>query len=258
MTGAQGPNHALVRGPPTTFDTCVTGHSSKETVDLTLARRQHRAYSETLESLRLRLIQIEPDDRFPDCCFVEDPAIVVGDMAIVSRMGAPSRVGEEVSIGNALRPFKRLKQIVSPGTLEGGDVLQIKEKIYVGLSSRTNRSGVEQLDALVSGRGFEVIPVEVIQGLHLKSSCTYIGEGTVVRVPGRLAKGTFSEYSTIEIPPEEAPAADCLRVRDRVLILEGYPASRKRIEAEGFETVPVAMSEFEKCEGALTCLSIVF
>ncbi len=258
MTRSRSANYALVRGLPSTYEKCLTSLTPKEPIDPALARRQHSSYRETLETLGLELVWVEPDDRFPDCCFVEDPAIVTGDFAIISRMGIPSRMGEEAAVRDALRSFKKIREINSPGTLEGGDVLQVDHKIYVGLTSRTNRSGLEQLETHVSKFGFEVIPVEVDQGLHLKSSCTYLGNGYVAMVPGRVQKGIFLEYNTIEVLPEEAPAADCLRVRDRVLVLEGYPATKRRIEAEGFDTISLEMSEFEKCEGALTCLSIVF
>ncbi len=258
MSRARVAQYALVRGVPETHDRCITSHDPEKPIDISVARRQHRAYCETLQGLGLELIRVEPDDRFPDCCFVEDPAIVAGDAAVITRMGVPSRVGEETALREALRPFKQIREILNPGTLEGGDVLQIDGKMFVGLTKRTNRSGIEQLGALVSELGFEVIPVEVMRGLHLKSSCTYIGDGTIVRVPGSVEEAVFTEYNTIEVPPREAPAADCLRVGDRVLVLEGYPTSRRQIEAEGFETVTLEMSEFEKCEGALTCLSIVF
>ncbi|MEE9181040.1 MAG: arginine deiminase family protein [candidate division NC10 bacterium] len=258
MTGARGVRHALVRGVPATYDRCTTSQASEEPVDLSLARRQHRSYCEALRARGLELIWVDPDDRYPDCCFVEDPAIVAGDTAIISRMGVSSRVGEETAIADALRPFKKIQEIVIPGTLEGGDVLQIDNKLFVGLSKRTNRSGVEQVTALVSKFGFEVIPVEVMRGLHLKSSCTYIGEGTVVLVPGFVDERVFSEYNRIEVAPKEAPAADCLRIGSLVLILRGYPTSKRLIETAGFETRALEMSEFEKCEGALTCLSIVF
>lgn len=227
-------------------------------IDLSLAQRQHGSYCKTLEVLGLELIRVEPDDRFPDCCFVEDPAIVFGETAIITRMGVPSRVGEEAALREALRPFNQIREILSPGTLEGGDVIQIDEKLYVGLTKRTNRSGLEQIEAIVSELGCEVIPVEVRKGLHLKSSCTYIGDHSLVLVPGCVDEGTFSEYSTIQVPPQEAQAADCLRVGGFVLVQEGYPVTKKLIEAEGFETLALEMSEFEKCEGALTCLSIVF
>ncbi len=258
MTGTLSANYALVRGLPSTYEKCLTSLTPREPIDLSLARRQHSSYCGTLETLGLELVWVEPADSFPDCCFIEDPAIVTGDTAIISRMGVPSRRGEEAAVRDALRPFKTIREIISPGTLEGGDVLQVEEQIYVGMTGRTNRSGLEQLKTLVSELSFEVIPVEVAQGLHLKSSCTYLGNGYVVLVKGRVQEGIFSEYNTIEVPPEEAPAADCLRVRDRVLVPEGYHATKRQIEAAGFETMALEMSEFEKCEGASTCLSIIF
>lgn len=253
-----GANFALVRGVSTTYTRCLTSRPTEKPIDLSLARRQHEVYCETLGTLGLELIWVEPDDRYPDCCFVEDPVIVVGDTAIIARMGVSSRVGEETAIREALLPLKKIQEIMSPGTLEGGDVLTIDEKIYVGLTKRTNRSGHEQLDAMARELGLETIPVEVMRGLHLKSSCTYIGDGAIVLASGCVEEGIFVDYTTIQVPAKEAPAADCLRVRDRVLVLEGYPATRSRIETEGFDTVALEMSEFEKCEGALTCLSVVF
>ncbi len=258
MTRSLVARYALVRSVPATHEKCLTSHTLETPIDLSLARRQHGSYCKTLEALGLELIRLEPDDRFPDCCFVEDPAVVAGDTAIITRMGVPSRVGEEAALREALRPFTQIREIQSPGTLEGGDVIRIGEKLYVGLTKRTNRSGLEQIDAIVSEFGFEVIPVEVRRGLHLKSSCTYIGDDSLVLAPGGIDQGIFSEYNTIQIPPGEAQAADCLRIGGFVLVLEGYPTTKKLIEAEGFETQALEMSEFEKCEGALTCLSIVF
>lgn len=258
MTSARIAQYALVRGVPETYERCVTSHEPEKPVDISGARRQHGAYCETLRGLGLELVRVEPDDQFPDCCFVEDPAIVAGDTAIISRMGVPARRGEEVALERALRPFKEIRHLASPGTLEGGDVLQVGNKIYVGLSNRTNRTGLEQVDGLASELGFEVIPVEVRRGLHLKSSCTYIGDGYIVMVPGSFNEKVFAEHKVIEVARGEGHAANCLPIEGVVLVLDGYPNTRKRIEAEGFDTRAIELSEFEKCEGALTCLSIVF
>ncbi len=223
---------------------------------MALAQRQHESYCDALRELGLELVWVSSDDRFPDSCFVEDPAVVVGDMAIISRMGAESRIGEEVAVRRVLRAFKKIREIEAPGRLDGGDVLIIDRRVYVGLSGRTNRRATSQVRSIVSDLGYGVTPVEVKKGLHLKSSCNSIGEGHVVMVAGYIDESAFAEYERILVPQSEAYAANCLSVNEKVLVPEGYPTTRGMMEDAGLETLPLEMSEFEKCGGGLTCLSL--
>jgi dimethylargininase len=250
--------YAIVRGVPNTYDQCIKPPATEGAIHVELARQQHVQYCETLRQVGLTLIPIDPDEGFPDCCFVEDTAFVIGEMAIISNMGAKSRIGEEIEVEKTLSMFKEVYKIDPPGTIEGGDVLRIKEKIYIGLSPRTNRFAIQPVNNVVSEYGYHVIPVEIEHTLHLKSACTYLGNDVIVMSPGRFDEEIFAEYKKIVIPKTEAHGANCLSMNGKVLIQEGYPSTRKLIEDEGFETVEIEVSEFRKAGGRLTCLSIIF
>ncbi|MFB0508178.1 MAG: dimethylarginine dimethylaminohydrolase family protein [Thermodesulfobacteriota bacterium] len=250
--------YAIIRGVPNTYDRCIKSHKVENEISVELAKEQHTRYCEILEQLGLTLIFIDPDDRFPDCCFIEDPAIVIGDTAIISRMAAKARVGEEIEVRNTLSQYKKVKEIKPPGTLDGGDVLRINEKIYVGVSERTNHFAIQQLRTYLSDYGYGVIPVKIVHILHLKSACTFIGNNYIVMFPGHFDDEIFSEYDRIIIQKGEAHSANCLSVNGKVLVQKGYPNTKKLIEDAGFETVDIEMSEFRKGGGSLTCLSIIF
>jgi len=250
--------YAIIRSVPNTYDKCIRHSHFENTINVELAKRQHLRYCEVLQQMGLTLIPIDPDHRFPDCCFVEDPAFVIGEMAIISKMGATSRIGEEIEVEKTLSKFKKVYKIDPPGTIEGGDVLRINEKTYIGLSTRTNRFAIQQVNNVVSEYGYQVIPVEIEDTLHLKSACTYLGNDSMVMSPGHFDNKVFSQYNKIIIPKREAHGANCLSMNGKVLIQEGYPSTKKLIEDEGFETVEIEVSEFRKAGGSLTCLSIIF
>lgn len=256
MMGTPTTRYALVRGVPDTYDECI--RTGTEPIDVELAKQQHRKYCEALVSSGLELITVDPDDRFPDCCFAEDPAFVVGDVAFISRMGAESRRGEEEEIGKILCKYKEIKKVECPGTIEGGDVLKIDDRIFIGISQRTNLDAFEQIKRHLSPLGYDVLSVKAKDLVHLKSDCAYIGEGCVVVHPGGFDAGVFDGYNTLIVPDEEAYAANCLALEGRVLVSDGYPQTRRLIEEADFATIPIEMSEFRKGEGALTCLSILF
>jgi dimethylargininase len=250
--------YAVGRGVPNTYDNCIKPSKFQNKIDVELAKEQHIQYCEILEQLGLSLIPIDSDARFPDCCFVEDTAIVVGDSAIISNMASVSRIGEEEKVKNTLSKYKNIHEINPPGTIDGGDALRIDEKIYIGLSERTNQCALQQVSTFTSGGGYQVIPVEIKHVLHLKSACTYIGNDCVVISPGHFDEKIFSEYHKIIVPKGEAQGANCLSVNGKVLIQRGYPITKKLIENEGFETIEIDVSEFRKGGGSLTCLSIIF
>lgn len=258
MTEMPTGKYAIIRGVPNTYDKCIKSPEIETTINVELAKQQHSQYCETLRQVGLTLIPIDADDRFPDCCFVEDPAFVIEDKAIISIMGAKSRVGEEIEVEKTLSRFKKVYKIDPPGTIEGGDVLRINEKIYIGLSKRTNRSAIQQVNNIVSEYGYQVIPVKIEHTLHLKSAFTYLGNDSIVISPGHLDNKLFSEYNKIIIPKIEAHGANCLSINGRVLIQEGYPSTKKLIQDKGFETVTIEVSEFRKGGGSLSCLSIIF
>jgi len=258
MTQNQIFQYALVRGVPGTYDRCIKPGGQYERIDVALAREQHGQYRLALQDLGLTVVRIDTDERFPDCCFIEDTAIVAGETAIISRMGSPSRAMETVYVKKTISNYKKTREILHPGIIDGGDVLRIGNKIYIGLSERTNQHAVGQVKALVQDGGYEVMPIEIRDTLHLKTACTYLGQGCVVLASGCFDQTIFSEYKKIVVPGEEAYCANCLAVNGKVLIPGGYPRTRELIEKEGFETIEVDISEFKKGNGGLTCLSIIF
>ena len=250
--------YAVVRGIPRTYDRCIRRPGSAEPIDVALARRQHGRYCETLESLGLTLIRVDPDDRYPDCCFVEDPAVIVGDRAVLLHVGVPSRVGETEGLRKPLQVHKRIVEMTPPAALDGGDVLFAGDAFFVGISGRSNRAGFEVFERFAGERGYDAIPVPLRNVLHLKSACTYIGNGHLVVGSGCFDESIFHNYQRIRVSNEDEYSANCLGVKGRVLISDGYPRTKSAIEAAGFETIGMQMSEFYKGGGSLTCLSIVF
>jgi dimethylargininase len=260
----QGPGyeHAIVRKVPDSFDSCIKA-SAQLTIDVRLARMQHDAYRKILESLGLEVTALEADDRYPDCCFVEDAAIVAGERAILLPLGAPSRVGEEIAVGKLLARYKTVHrmaspEIDSPARMDGGDVLAVGKKLFVGLSRRTNRNAVAKLKEMLAADGYEVVAVPLRGVLHLKSACSHLGNGCVLICRGYFDENIFSAYQRIIVHPDDAYSANCLAVNGRVIVSKGFPRTRDGIEAAGFETIELDMSEFRKGGGSLTCLSIVF
>jgi dimethylargininase len=249
---------AVVRGVPDTLNKCVRTHSLRQRVELQLARKQHDEYCKALQERNLEIVRIPADNSFPDCVFVEDPAVVYADHAIICSMGAKSRTGEIELVEATLRHiFKKVTRINPPATIEGGDVLKVGNDLYVGLTSRTNLEGINQLRMAMKNHECRVIPVEVKNILHFKSACTYIGDDYIVANPGYFDLGVFSSFKLIPLPKAEAYAANCLAINGIVYISKGYPMTRKLIEKEGFDTGELEVSEFKKCEGSLTCLSIL-
>ncbi len=248
---------AIVRDVPSSFDKAIQPEG-QAAIDVELAREQHGYYCETLMALGLSLIELPADDRFPDSCYVEDAAIVVGDLAVVSRPGAKARRGETKAVEAALKEHKHIQRIAAPATLDGGDVLQIEDHLFVGLTRRTTATAVKQLQQVLSATDTEVVPVEVRDILHLKSACTYLGEGVLVWRPGHFPPEPFDRYETIDVPSREAHAANCLSVNGCVIVPAGAPLTREAIESAGFDTMEIDISESRKAGGGLTCSSIVF
>jgi dimethylargininase len=250
--------HAAVRGVPSSFDRAITSGATPEPIDVRLAREQHLRYCSALRRVAgLSLIKIESDDRFPDCVFVEDTAIVAGSKAIIAEMAAESRRGEADAVEKRLSKFFDIQHLEPPATLDGGDVLRIDERIFVGLSTRTNREAAEQLAAILRPEGFELVTVEVRHVLHLKSACTHVGEDLILLRPGYLDEAPFDAYRTIIVPETEPHAANCLSINGRVLIPTGAPRTRAMLEDHGCTTIELDISESRKADGLLTCSSII-
>lgn len=252
------PTHALVRPPGRSFAQALSTQSPRPRMDVALAQAQHAAYVDALRACGLEVTVLPPDEVFPDACFVQDLAVLYEDLAVICRPGAPSRQGEEAAIAEALRPHKRIVRIQPPGTLEGGDVLQVGRHLYVGLSSRTNRAGAAQLREFLEPLGATVTPIPVQGNLHLLSDCTYLGRGMLLAAGAAASRPEFLGLDVIFVPPEEAYAANCLAIGDQVILPEGYPRVRQALEERGFQVLTVPVSEFRKADGGVTCLSLLW
>lgn len=230
-------------------------------IDQDRAEAQHHAYVEALRGAGLGVDIVEPDVERYDCVFIEDTAVLWNTHALVTRM-PPDREGEQPPVEEQLRQSHQIAHLPSEATLEGGDVLHVDDMTYVGLSSRTNSAGAEALRLLMGRFGRTVVAVPVLAALHLKTVVTYLGDGTLMAAPDAIGKDTFGVREIISTGPEESRAANCLRIGNRLLIPASSPITERRIrsfaEDRGICVVPVDISEFEKGDGSLTCLSLIW
>lgn len=248
--------HAIVRPVPDTFSHCVRRNVEK--IDVNLAKRQHAEYCKALQNLGLNLIWIKADNTLPDSCFVEDTAAIFEEKAIICNMKIKTRVNEVFEVAKLLKKLKEIHYIKTPATIDGGDVLKVEDRILVGLSARTNRHAIHQIEEIMEKSNLQVVPVRIHNVLHLKSACTYLGNNYVLISKGHFDTYVLRDYKKIVVPRGEEYAADCLAVNGNVLIAKGYPKTKKLIEDQGFFVKELEMSEFRKGEGALTCLSITY
>lgn len=251
-------NHALVRGIPSTFDRAIRPPDSDQAIDVERAREEHRDYCRALQRAGLSLIEIEPDDRYPDCTFVEDTVVVLGEHAVLTVMAPPSRRGEVAAVEAVMRERRTLRRLREPATLDGGDVLVIGQTVFVGRSRRTNEAALAQLDALLPHDQYQVAPVTVGDVLHLKTACTYLGDDVVLYLPDHIDAGPLAHLRKIVVPEEEAHAANCVSVNGVVLVPSHAPRTRAQIKELGLETIEVDISESIKAGGRLSCSSVIW
>jgi dimethylargininase len=249
---------AITRGVSTQIGACELTHVERNAIDVTLARAQHRAYEDALAQLGCRVDSLPALDDLPDSVFVEDVAVVLDEIAVITRPGAESRRPEAALIAPALANYRRVTFIQSPGTLDGGDVLRIGRRIFVGQSGRSNGSGIEQLRTVAWPYGYTVTVVPVRGCLHLKSAITEVAPGAVLVNPEWVDGSAFGHVTTIEVDPGEPYGANGLLVSGRLIYPESFPATRRRLEGAGVDVLPVDVSELQKAEGAVTCCSLVF
>ena len=249
--------YALVREPGRNFCQGITT-SELGLPDYKKALQQHKAYCEALRKCGLKLVILKPEIRFPDGEFVEDTAVVTERCAVITRLGAETRRGEEFKIKKVLQKFKKIKIIKPPGTVDGGDILRAGNHFYIGLSERTNKEGANQLGFILAkyGYGFKTIPVKKV--LHLKTGITYIGRNNMVTIDKFAKNKEFSNFNIIKIDKSESYSANCLLINNFLLIPKGFPKTKEKLQALGYKILEIDMSEFQKMDGGLTCLSILF
>ncbi|HMI51764.1 MAG TPA: arginine deiminase family protein [Candidatus Saccharimonadales bacterium] len=249
---------AITRAVSPAIVHCELTFLDRHPIDLETARRQHRAYERALEKLGARVITLPEEPALPDSMFVEDPAIVLDELAVIMPLGTPSRQPEAVSLAQALAPFRSLQFITAPGRMEGGDILRIGRKLYAGLSTRTNARGLEQLAKILQPHNYQVIGVPVAGCLHLKSAVTCVGRNTLLANRGWFDSGPLTGYDWIDVDPSEPGAANALALGDTVLFPASFPKTSARLAAAGFALAPVDIAELQKAESGLTCSSLLF
>ena len=219
---------------------------------------QHRTYIGILESIDLQVTVLDADENFPDGCFVEDTAIVTPEVAVITRPGAPSRRGEEIAIEPLLASHRPIARIVAPGSVDGGDILVMGERVLIGMSSRTNEAGARQLTEILEASGMQCISLAAGDGLHLKSSINALDNNRLLITQAFSGCTELSGFEHVVISADESYAGNSLLVNGRVIVPAGFPATRGTIDKLGIETIETQVSEFRKMDGGLTCLSIRF
>lgn len=249
------PKRAIVREPGDTYTRCLSSHPLRHTIDVAKARRQHKEYCRTLSELGLEVIKLPRDDEHPDSCFVEDNAVVFGSKALICRLAKDSRRGEESAVAGVLSQYLHTKRASSPATIEGGDVIHLESGLISGLTQRTNEAGVDQ------ARKWLEVPVDIITDssiMHLKSYVNYLGKGRMISTARYAENPMLDRFEVIVVRDEDWYSTNILVVGDAATVSSGFPNTESILEEAGFRVIPLEMSEFPKCEGALTCLSILF
>lgn len=250
--------NAVTRAVSPSIGRCELSHIPREPIDVARARMQHHAYLRALESVGCN-VQILPEEReMPDSVFVEDVAIVLDEVAVLTRPGALSRRSEVASVADLLRHHRPLHAIEAPATLDGGDVLHMGRTLYVGRSARSNPDGVAQLRELLIPYDYAVDGMPTRDCLHLKSAVTALSDDSVLLQPAWVARTQFAKFRVIEVDPAEPHAANVLRIGDALIMPVSFPRTRQRLLDAGFKVTAVDVSELQKAEGAVTCCSLVF
>jgi len=249
---------AIVRTPPKSLVDGITTAGLGEP-DYALALRQHRQYIEALESCELEVTVMDADERYADSMFVEDTALLMPRCAVVTNPGARSRRGEVVEISALLREFyHRVDSIRPPGTVDAGDIMMVGDHCYIGLSERTSKDGASQMIEYLQAAGYSGSTLSISEALHLKSSVAYLENNNLVVSGELIDRPEFVDFNRIEIEPSESSAANCVWINGQVLVAAGHPHVSEKIHTLGYSVIELDVSEFEKLDGGLSCLSLRF
>jgi len=249
---------AITRAVSPAMVHCEISFIDRCPIDLSKAQGQHHAYEMLLEKLGARVLSLPAEPALPDSMFVEDPAIVLDELAVILPLGTESRRPEAASLAKALSSFRKLEYVSLPGTLEGGDVLRIGLKVFVGLTRRSNAEGLRQLASILAPHNYEVIAVPVTGCLHLKSAVTHIGGNTLLANRAWFDAAPFAAYDWIDVNPAEPHAANALAFGGTIIFPASFPHTRASMEGRGFHVTPIDISELQKAESGLTCSSLIF
>ena len=243
---------ALVRPPGIRFPQAISDHPQKKAIDQPRALIQHQSYVDALKQAGGKILSLPPEDLLPDSTFVEDTAFVFGETAFLCSAKEETRRNEVESVAKALNDH--LKIVNLEPYIDGGDILNTPQALYIGLSTRSNERAIQFLSQKI---GKKIISVPVVKGLHLKSAVSYLGNNVLLIDPERVENDAFKNFQWIEVEEKDSYAANCLALGNQIIMPAGFPTIREKIIQHGFETVEVEMSEFEKADGGVTCLSII-
>jgi dimethylargininase len=249
---------AITRAVSRSLGDCELTWLEREPIDIDRAIAEHEAYEACLRSLGVRVISLPALEEHPDAVFVEDPAIVLDELAVITTMGAASRRGERASLAAALAEFRPVIHMRDPAKLEGGDVMRVGRDLYVGLSARTGQAGVDQLREILTPFGYQVTAMELRDCLHLKSACCCVGEDTVLINRAWVDATPLERYRLIDVAPEEPWAANVLRAGESLVMADAFPLTTARLRDAGFDVRTVDVSELMKAESGVTCSSLLF
>jgi len=249
---------AITRAVSPAIVHCELSFIDRKPIDLATAQQQHHAYEKLLGKLGARVMALPAEPDLPDSMFVEDPAIVLDELAVILPLGTETRRREAPSLAQALAKFRKLEYVSLPGTLEGGDILRIGRKLFVGLTKRSNAEGIRQLAAILAPHNYEVIAIPVTGCLHLKSAVTHLNGNALLANRAWFNTRPLTGYEWIDVDPAEPHAANALALAGTIIFPASFPRTRARIEARGFQVTLVDISELQKAESGLTCSSLIF
>ena len=249
---------AITRAISPRFNECELTHLARTPIDLELARKQHHQYEEALRRLGVEVLSLPSEATLPDSVFVEDTALVLDELALLTRPGADSRKAEVDSIAEALAPYRKLVRIEAPATVDGGDILRLGKSIYVGLSTRSDTNAIEQMRQALSSHGYTVSGIPVTGCLHLKSAVTQASPDTLLINPAWVGKNHFPGWKFVEVDPQEPSAANIVLTPGGAIFPAHFPKTQKKLEDAGIRLEIVPASEVAKAEGAVTCCSLIF
>ncbi len=251
----------IVRKPSKSIIDGITSAPELGKPNYELAMQQHEKYIQALKECGCEVTVLEALEEFPDSCFVEDTAVLTPNVAIISRPGAESRRKESEHMVSTIQKFfpdDKIEYIKSPGTMEGGDVMMVGNHFYIGKSDRSNEEGCKQFIQILEKYGHTGSIVEMKEMLHLKTGVNYLENNNLLAAGEFLTNPEFDKYNKYEIPEDEAYAANCIWVNDKVIVPEGYPKVKELVEKMGYEVLTVDTSEYRKIDGGLSCLSLRF
>jgi dimethylargininase len=249
---------AITRAVSPALAQCELSFIDRQSIDLAKANQQHHDYEKLLARLGARVVSLPAQSDLPDSMFVEDPALVLDELAIIFPLGTETRRREAPSVAEALTPYRRLQRVELPGTIEGGDILRVGKKLFVGRTARSNAEGIAQLARIVAPHGYQVIEVPVTSCLHLKSAVTSLGNNTLLANRAWFDSSFFAGYDWLDVDPAEGHAGNALVLAGTVIFPASFHRTRACIEARGFHVTSIDISELQKAESGLTCSSLIF